>query len=171
MVDRRLARISGFWSTCRTTCGIVRRRNYSNESRRTDAHSVVKYFKELLQEKVVIREAHPVTLDNSEPEPDIAVVRSPYTDYFARHPFPQDIYWLVEISNKTLKLDLDKKSVTYARNSIPEYWVIDLVNKKLIVHTQPVNNFYSQIQTLTTGTVSPQAFPDIAIALDKMLLF
>lgn len=134
-------------------------------------YSVVEYFKELLQKKVVIREAHPVTLDNSEPEPDIAVVRSPYTDYFARHPFPQDIYWLVEISNKTLKLDLEKKSVTYARNSIPEYWVIDLVNKKLIVHTQPVNNFYSQIQTLTTGTVSPQAFPDIAIALDKMLLF
>ncbi len=134
-------------------------------------YSVVEYFKELLSDRVVIREAHPVTLDNSEPEPDIAVVRSPYTDYFTRHPFPQDIYWLVEISNRTLKLDLEKKSLTYARNGIPEYWVIDLVNKQLVVHTQPVNNSYSQIQTLTTGTVSPQAFPNLAIALDKMLLF
>ncbi|MGF1588521.1 MAG: Uma2 family endonuclease [Pleurocapsa sp.] len=133
-------------------------------------YSVVEYFKELLQNRAVIREAHPITLDNSEPEPDIAVVRSPYTDYFTRHPFPQDIYWLVEISNRTLKLDLEMKSIIYARNGIPEYWVIDLVNKQLIVHTQPVNNSYSQIQNLTTGTVSPQTFPDLAIALEKMLL-
>ena len=134
-------------------------------------YSVVEYFQELLKNRVVVREAHPITLDNSEPEPDIAIVRSPYTNYFTRHPCPQDIYWLVEISNKTLKLDLEKKPVTYARNAIPEYWVIDLVNKKLIVHTQPVNNSYSQIQTLTTGTISPQAFPNVAIALDKLLLF
>lgn len=134
-------------------------------------YSVVEYFKELLKDRAVVREAHPITLDNSEPEPDIAVVCSPYTNYFTRHPYPQDIYWLVEISKKTLKSDLEKKSVTYARNGIPEYWVIDLVNKKLIVHTQLVNNSYSQIQTLTTGIISPQAFPNMAIALDKLLLF
>ncbi len=83
------------------------------------SYSVVEYFRELLQDRAVIREAHPVTLDNSEPEPDIAVVRSPYTDYFTHHPSPQDIYWLVEISNRTLKLDREKKSITYARNGIP----------------------------------------------------
>lgn len=134
-------------------------------------YSVVEYFKQLLSDQVVVREAHPVTLDNSEPEPDIAIVQPPYTNYFTRHPYPQDIYWLVEISNQTLKLDLETKSTTYARNGIPEYWVIDLIHKKLIVHTQPINNSYGQIQILQTGTVSPQAFPNIAIALDKMLLF
>ncbi len=134
-------------------------------------YSVAEYFRELLKDRAIVREAHPVTLDNSEPEPDIAVVRSPYTNYFTHHPYPQDIYWLVEISNRTLKLDLEQKSVTYARNNIPEYWVIDLVNRKLIVHTQPINNSYSQIQTITTGSISPQAFPDLAIAIDRMLLF
>ncbi len=132
---------------------------------------VAEYFRELLEKRAIVREAHPITLDNSEPEPDIAVVRSPYTDYFTRHPYPQNIYWLVEISNRTLKLDLEQKSVIYARNGIPEYWVIDLVHKKLVVHTQPVGNSYLQIQNLTTGNISPQAFPDLEIAVDKMLLF
>ena len=134
-------------------------------------YSVAEYFRELLKKRADIREAHPITLDNSEPEPDIAVVRSPYTNYFVRHPYPQNIYWLVEISNKTLKLDLEQKSVIYARNGILEYWVIDLVHKKLVVHTQPVGNSYTQVQNLTTENISPQAFPDLAICVDRMLLF
>jgi Uma2 family endonuclease len=134
-------------------------------------YSVAEYFRDLLRDRAIIREAHPITLDNSEPELDIAIVNSPYTNYFTRHPYPQDIYWLVEISNQTLKSDLEKKSIIYARNGIPEYWVIDLVNKQLVVHTQPINNSYSQIQTLTAGTITPQAFPDLAIALNRLLLF
>lgn len=134
-------------------------------------YSVAEYFRDLLRDRAIIREAHPITLDNSEPEPDIAIVNSPYTNYFTRHPYPQDIYWLVEISNQTLKSDLEKKSIIYARNGITEYWVIDLVNKQLVVHTQPVNNFYSQIQILTAGTITPQAFPDLAIAINRLLLF
>ena len=55
-------------------------------------YSVVRYLEELLQDKAVVREAHPITLDNSEPEPDIAVVAAPYTNYFTRHPHPQDVY-------------------------------------------------------------------------------
>jgi Uma2 family endonuclease len=134
-------------------------------------YSVAEYFRALLRDRAIIREAHPITLDNSEPEPDIAIVNSPYTNYFTRHPYPQDIYWLVEISNQTLKSDLEKKSIIYARNGILEYWVIDLVNKQLVVHTQPINNSYSQIQTLAAGTITPQAFPDLAIAINRLLLF
>ncbi len=116
---------------------------------------------ELLREKLKglakIRESHPITLDNSEPEPDIAVVRLPKTIYTQHHPYPQDIYWLIEISNKTLSKDLNEKSITYSRNGIPEYWVIDLVNKKLIVHTDPQGNKYSQVKEYSSGIISPIA--------------
>ncbi len=61
--------------------------------------------------------------------------------------------------------------MTYARNSIPEYWVIDLKNKKLIVHTKLQNNRYSQITELTAGTITAQAFPHIQIDLEKLLLY
>ena len=130
---------------------------------------------ELLREKLrglaKIREAHPVTLDNSEPEPDIAIVKLPKTIYLQHHPYPQDIYWLIEISYKTLARDLTEKSTIYARNNIPEYWIIDLVNKKLIVQTQPQNHKYSQIEEYTNGKVSPLACPQIKIPLDQLLLF
>ena len=130
---------------------------------------------ELLREKLTglakIRESHPVTLDNSEPEPDIAIVRLPKTIYAQRHPYPQDIYWLIEVSKRTLVKDLNDKSKTYARNGIPEYWIIDLVNQKLIVHTDPRNNNYQQVNEYTTGNISPVAFPQIEIALKQLLLF
>ena len=51
-------------------------------------YSVVRYLEELLQDKAVVREAHPITLDNSEPESNIAVVAAPDTNYFPRHPYP-----------------------------------------------------------------------------------
>ncbi|MEM8677531.1 MAG: Uma2 family endonuclease [Cyanobacteria bacterium P01_G01_bin.67] len=133
--------------------------------------SVVKYLRSILVGLADVRESHPITLDNSEPEPDIAIVRLPETIYRQHHPYPQDIYFLIEISHRTLKQDLEQKIITYARNGIPEYWVLDLVNKKLITHTQVQGNKYSQVAEYKTGTVCPMAFPDIAIALDKLLLF
>lgn len=133
--------------------------------------SVVEYLRELLTEQAHIREAHPITLSNSEPEPDVAIVRLPKTIYRNHHPYAEDIYWLIEISRKTLKIDLENKSRIYASNGIPEYWIIDLVNKKIIVHTQPKSNSYIQITEYKTGTVTPLAFPEIAIALDQLLLF
>ena len=133
--------------------------------------SIVKYLRRLLDRQAEIIQAQPITLDNSEPEPDVAVVRLPETIYRQHHPYPEDIYWLIEISNRSLKQDLEQKIITYARNGIPEYWVLDLVNKKLIVHTQVEENKYSQVNEYQTGTVSSITFPEIAIALDKLLLF
>ena len=133
--------------------------------------SVSDYLRELLKGKAHIQEAHPITLDNSEPEPDIAIVQLPTTIYRQHHPFPQNIYFLIEVSNRTLNKDLKQKIVTYARNGIFEYWVIDLKNKKLIVHTQPQNNIYARVEEYQFGTITPQSFPDLNIDLSKLLLY
>ena len=133
--------------------------------------SVGKYLTKLLEGKALISEAHPITLDNSEPEPDIAVVRLPDTIYAQHHPYAQDIYWLIEIANKTLNKDLHEKSITYARNGIAEYWVIDLPHKKLWVMTNPQENNYLDVKELTTGIVKPVAFPNIEVEIDKLILF
>lgn len=138
---------------------------------RNTNHKVVKYLRRLLDGLAEVYESHPITLDNSEPEPDITIVRLPESIYDIHHPYPEDIYWLVEISQETLKKDLEWKTIAYARNGIAEYWVIDLVNKKLIVHTQPQNNNYAQVVEYREGTVSPQTFPQIAIALNRLLLY
>ena len=83
--------------------------------------SIAEYLREILQGKAKVFESHPITLDNSEPEPDIAVVRLPNSNYFSRHLYPEDIYWLIEIFNTTLEDDLNQKKKIYANASINEY--------------------------------------------------
>ncbi len=127
------------------------------------------YLRELMRGQAKVYEAHPVTLDDSEPEPDIAIVQLPVSLYDDRHPLAEDIYWLIEVSDKTLQKDLEQKAVTYASQRIQEYWIIDLKNKKLIVHTYPKGNNYSQIIEYKKGVISPQAFPNISIELTEIL--
>ena len=66
---------------------------------------------------------------------------------------------------------MEEKSLTYARNNIPEYWVIDLVNNQVIVSTNPQGNQYQNKQEFTTGTIKTLAFPEVAIAVNQLLLF
>ena len=132
--------------------------------------TVADYLRGILQGVAKVREAHPVTLDNSEPEPDIAIVRSQADNYAIRHPYPQDIYWLIEVSNNTLNKDLAEKSVIYAQNNIPEYWVIDLPHNKLWVFTQPEQNGYAHKQEVVSGNINPVSFPNISIEMSQLLL-
>jgi Uma2 family endonuclease len=71
--------------------------------------NAVKYLRSLLNGLAEVREAHPITLSNSEPEPDVAIVRLPDTTYLTRHPQPNDIYWVIEIADRTLTIDLGRK--------------------------------------------------------------
>lgn len=132
--------------------------------------TVADYLRDVLQGIAKVREAHPITLDNSEPEPDIAIVHFDKDNYANRHPFPQDIYWLIEVSNRTLFKDLEEKSVIYARNKIAEYWVIDLSNNKLWLFTQPQEEGYYSRQEIKEGNIKPIAFPKIDIQVTKLLL-
>jgi Uma2 family endonuclease len=133
--------------------------------------SVADYLKQLLAGIAYVSESHPITLIDSEPEPDVAIVELPENIYEEHHPYPKNIYWLIEISQKTLKFDLERKSRIYASNEIPEYWVIDLINRKIIVHTQAINKQYYQVIEHTNGIINPQAFPNIAIEVSKLLIF
>lgn len=65
----------------------------------------VKYLRQLLIGVAEVYEAHPVTLLNSEPEPDIAIVKLADHRYKTRHPAPGDIYLLIEISDTTLNYE------------------------------------------------------------------
>lgn len=126
-------------------------------------HRGVKSLRGVLKERAEVFEAHPITLANSEPEPDLAIVRPPDTRYLQRHPTPQDIYWLVEVADSTLNYDLTTKRQLYARAGIPEYWVVDVAGRRLQVFRDPQQGDFQSQKTLTSGVVSPLAFPDLTI--------
>ena len=128
-----------------------------------------KYLADLLAGSAEVRFNGPITLLDSEPEPDIAIVRPPESTYDDRHPGPDDIFWIVEVSKTSLKKDLDTKAAIYANAKLPEYWVLNLFAKKLIVLRDPQNGQYTIEQTIEVGTVAPLAFPNIQISVERLL--
>ena len=132
-------------------------------------HRGVKYLRELMQEKAEVFEAHPITLKDSEPQPDIAIAHLPDTRYLTHHPYPDDIYWLIEVSDSTLAYDLEKKRTLYASAGIKEYWVIDVVDRQMTVFRDIKDDDYISQQTIKTGIIHPLDFPDIAINVETLL--
>jgi Uma2 family endonuclease len=78
-----------------------------------------------------------ITLTDSEPEPDFAVVRGDETTYLARHPAPADIALVVEVSDSTLPGDRDDKGRIYARAGIACYWIVNLNDRQVEEYTLP----------------------------------
>jgi Uma2 family endonuclease len=127
------------------------------------------YLRSLLGQQAIIREAHPITLANSEPEPDIAIVSSPDTRYLDHHPYPEDIYWLIEISDRTLKKDSGIKKKVYAGAGIREYWIIDITSQILKVFQNPLEGDYQIQQDYQQGMVSPLAFPSLQVSVERLM--
>ncbi|ACK71810.1 protein of unknown function DUF820 [Gloeothece citriformis PCC 7424] len=127
-------------------------------------------FRLLLANQALVRENKPITLStNSEPEPDIAIVKLPATTYLTHHPYGEDIYLLIEVSKSTLGFDRSVKKKVYATEGIQDYWIVDLVNKQLKVYRSPSEGDYQIITTLNTDSIiSPLAFPDITIAVKEI---
>ena len=128
------------------------------------------YLTKLLGNRATIREAKPITIPTSysEPEPDLAIVQPLGREYLQHHPYPDNIFWLIEFSNSSLAKDLEVKRQTYAEGNIREYWVRDLLNQQLIVFREPMEGDYASRLSLTSGNISPLAFPDVAVAVERL---
>ncbi len=84
-----------------------------------------------------IRSQSAILFTDSVPEPDVALVRADPADYANRHPFASEVGLVIEVAESSLPRDLQDKARIYARASIPVYWVIDLVNHRVVVLTAP----------------------------------
>ncbi|AFZ32654.1 protein of unknown function DUF820 [Gloeocapsa sp. PCC 7428] len=130
--------------------------------------SLADYFRDRLNRQALVRESRPITLETSEPEPDIAIVRGSWSDYRKRHPGANDIYLVVEISNSSLTKVLKQKQPIYAAAGIQEYWILDLTALQLIVFRNPQSNEYQSRQDIKSGIVSPLAFPAITLSVEQL---
>jgi Uma2 family endonuclease len=129
----------------------------------------VDYLKQLLGNRAKVREAHPITLPNdSEPEPDIAVVMQSPTRYLDHHPYPADVFWLVEYADSTLTKDLNIKQQIYAAAGIREYWIVNLQALELIVFHGIGTTGYETETRFSTGHISPLSFPEIEIEVKRL---
>ncbi|SRR5579883_121245 len=134
------------------------------------SHEASDYLTNFLGNLATIRQAKPITLPNdSEPEPDIAIVQRLGREYREHHPYPENIFWLIEYGNSSLEKDLEIKSKIYAEVGIPEYWVVNLKRSTLVVFREPLDGEYATKLTLTEGTIQPLAFPDVLVSVVQII--
>jgi Uma2 family endonuclease len=79
----------------------------------------------------------PITTLESEPEPDLSVILGRREDYAKRHPRPDEVLLIIEVAESTLTYDRTVKKRLYARAGIPLYWIVNLIDKQVEVHSAP----------------------------------
>jgi Uma2 family endonuclease len=123
-----------------------------------------------------VRSQRPLNLgQESEPEPDAAVVRGRPRDYVHAHPTTAVL--VVEISDTTLAFDRGPKAALYARAGIPEYWIVNLVDRVLEVHRDPgplphapaEYSFRSILRLGPAATVNPLQAPAATVRIADLL--
>ena len=84
-----------------------------------------------------IRAQDPVTLADSEPEPDVAIVVDHEHEYLTHHPKPEDVGLVIEVADSSLPRDKGSKKAVYARAKIVCYWIVNLPEATIEVFTDP----------------------------------
>jgi Uma2 family endonuclease len=129
-------------------------------------------FSARLGGEVIVWIQNPLLLrtEDSEPQPDVALLR-PRPDFYARaHPEAHDVYLVIEVTDTSVETDREVKFPIYARAGVPEAWLRDMVTQRLEVHRQPTPDGYQDVHALQRGeSVTSQALPDLALTVDALL--
>lgn len=99
--------------------------------------TLTKLLARMLPEEWMVRIQSAITLRDSEPEPDLSIVRGPDQIYHSRHPRPDDTALLIEVAESSLIVDREYKGMLYARARISEYWIVNLVDAQVEVYMEP----------------------------------
>jgi len=119
----------------------------------------------------IVSTQDPVRLDDhSEPEPDVMLLKPAADDYTSRHPQPDDVFLLIEVSDTTLEFDREEKLPAYGRAGIAEVWIVNLNDATIEVYREPNFTGYGSKTVLRAGDqAKPMAFPDVAVDVAELL--
>jgi Uma2 family endonuclease len=117
--------------------GLLIRKTSKNPPHTVATSLVRKALERLVQAGWHVNTHEPITCEDSEPEPDVKVVRGAPRDYLHRHPGPQDVALVVEVSDSSLAQDRGIKKRLYAAARIPIYWIVNLLERQIEVYTDP----------------------------------
>jgi Uma2 family endonuclease len=114
---------------------------------------------------------NPLTImPDSEPQPDVILLR--YRDDFYRDalPGPEDVVLLIEVADSSLRCDRRLKAPLYAEAGVQDYWIVDLEGGAVEVYRDPSGDGFQSVERIgITATLSPLAFPDFQITPTSIL--
>ncbi|MDT7922750.1 MAG: Uma2 family endonuclease [Thermus sp.] len=122
-------------------------------------------LQETLRGKAVVLVQSPLRLsEDSEPEPDLMVLKPPLDRYREKLPTPEDVLLLVEVADTSLEFDREAKLPLYAEAGIPEVWLVNLKENLLEVYRDPRGGRYREIRLLSPEEeVSPTLLPEVSL--------
>jgi Uma2 family endonuclease len=131
---------------------------------------LAEYFWETSKKRWIVRAQNPIHLGaDSEPQPDIVLARPVRHRYKIRHPSPEDIFLVIEISQTSLTYDVGHKLSRYAQAGIPEVWIVDLNEEVLQIFRKPVDNTYTESLERRAGQfATPESFPDVSVDVGEL---
>jgi Uma2 family endonuclease len=107
--------------------------------------------------------------DHSEPVPDLLILR-PRADAYPTHPTPSDVLLLIEVADSSLAYDQRVKLPLYAREGVPEVWLVELTRRLIAVHREPSSTGYAVTLAVRPGEhIAPVALPDLSLAVADLL--
>lgn len=126
---------------------------------------------QLIGDHAQVSVQNPIRLNNSEPEPDVSLLRFQDDFYDSAKPVGGDVLLVIEVSDASLETDRDIKRELYAEASIVEYWIVNLIDGCVEVHRQPQpNGTYSEMFVAKRGDTIPMvSLPQFALKVDQIL--
>ena len=125
----------------------------------------------LVGDKAIVSVQDPIQLDDlSEPEPDIALLTR--RDDFYRHqlPRPADVLLIIEVADSSLEYDRRTKLPLYARAGIREFWLVNLIEERIEIYTEPANGAYTKVAYIKRGeALISVTMPDITLDAEALL--
>jgi Uma2 family endonuclease len=104
--------------------------------------------------------------DISEPEPDVLVAR--LGDYTADH--PDEAFLVIEVAESSLRIDRGRKLRIYAERGVPDYWIVDVVSRRIEVHRDPSGGTFRTARVYEgSEPIELLRFPDVVIRVNDVI--
>src|ERR1041384_6832718 len=141
--------------------GIIIQKTSKSTSHSSIAKRLYDLSAAVLPKGLVVRREDPITLADSEPEPDIAVVRSAEADFFKAHPTTAEL--VVEVAVSSPALDRESASL-YAEAGVKEYWIVLGQERQVEVYRLPQAGRYTEKCILgLPETVESKSVPAVRV--------
>ncbi len=149
--------------------GVVRRKSPKNYAHVVATAKLQQRLMKSLAGRASVFKQDPLKLVrlDSEPEPDILAISSPHIEDYGKESSRPVL--VVEVAASSLRFDLNAKAPLYAEADVPEYWVLNLVDRELVVFRSPKEGDYRDRTASRSGDrVAPEAWPDVVIEVSEL---
>jgi Uma2 family endonuclease len=150
--------------------GVIREMSPKNWAHVMAAKSVYDRLRDALRGRASVYQEAPMAAEliDSEPEPDVLVCSNP--DELAYGSSRTKPLLVIEVADSSLEYDLGEKAALYAEAGVPEYWVVNLVDRVLLVFREPEERSYRvRVSLEESSRVTPAAWPELSFAVSDFL--